>query len=161
MAQRTLYNVLMVHPQADIEIIATVYRLLAKRYHPDRNPSTRSAARMAEINEAYAILREPAKRASYDKQIGVKLTRVPVARSGSVTANRDRPVSSRGAAFGEAGPPPPFPLARGTILTFGRYKGWSISQVEYSDRDYLEWLRRTPAGRTYHQELHSVLGTAV
>jgi hypothetical protein len=61
------------------------------------------------------------------------------------------------APFGEAGPPPRFPAAKGSVLSFGRYRGWAISQVAAYDRNYLEWLSRTMAGRTYTAELRQVL----
>ena len=43
------------------------------------------------------------------------------------------------------------------MLSFGRYRGWAISQVAAYDRNYLEWLSRTMAGRTYTAELKQVL----
>jgi len=61
------------------------------------------------------------------------------------------------ATFGEAGPPPTYPLARGTIISFGRYRGWAISQVAAYDRNYVEWLSRTMAGRSYQAELKQAL----
>ena len=63
----------------------------------------------------------------------------------------------RAPGFGEAGPPPRYPPAKGSVLSFGRYRGWSISQVAAYDRDYLEWLSRTMAGRIYTSELKKVL----
>ena len=35
MKERTLYEVLMLHPTATIEVINAVYRALAKQHHPD------------------------------------------------------------------------------------------------------------------------------
>ena len=61
------------------------------------------------------------------------------------------------APYGEAGPPPRFPPASGSVLSFGRYRGWALSQVAAHDRNYLEWLSRTMAGRTYTAELQQVL----
>ena len=48
---RTYYDVLMLSPHADRELITVAYRHLAKRYHPDRDASSQAAARMAELNE--------------------------------------------------------------------------------------------------------------
>jgi len=64
------------------------------------------------------------------------------------------------ASYGEAGPPPRYPLPRGSILSFGRYRGWAISQVIAHDRNYVEWLSRTMAGMTYRAELDQVLRQA-
>jgi curved DNA-binding protein CbpA len=44
-----------------------VYRLLAARYHPD-NPETGDAERFRLLSQAYQVLRDPAKRAEYDRQ---------------------------------------------------------------------------------------------
>ena len=69
---RTLYDVLMISPQADRPFMTVAYRHLAKRYHPDVDLSPEAAARMAELNEAYAILGDPTKRAAYDETIGLR-----------------------------------------------------------------------------------------
>ena len=50
------YKILQVHPTASQEIIRAAYQRLARQYHPDSNQETSSAARMAEINEAYDVL---------------------------------------------------------------------------------------------------------
>jgi hypothetical protein len=48
-----------VSADADDEAISVAYRKLAKRFHPDARPGDEAAAlRMAEINAAYAILRD-------------------------------------------------------------------------------------------------------
>jgi hypothetical protein len=53
------HAVLGVSADADEEAIAAAYRKLAKRFHPDHRPGDETAAvRMAEINMAYALLRE-------------------------------------------------------------------------------------------------------
>jgi hypothetical protein len=48
-------------------------------------------------------------------------------------------------------------MPRGTVLDFGRYKGWSIGQVATHDPDFLEWLQRSPSGRQYRAEIASFL----
>ncbi len=58
--------------------------------------------------------------------------------------------------YGEAGPPPRG-VARGTVLDFGRYKGWSLGQIATHDPDFLEWLERSPAGRQYRAEIMALL----
>ena len=53
------HAVLGVSADADDDAIAAAYRKLAKRFHPDARPGDEAAAlRMAEINVAYAILRD-------------------------------------------------------------------------------------------------------
>jgi curved DNA-binding protein CbpA len=61
------YAVLQVARNAEPEVVAAAYRSLARKYHPDGNRSAKSTQRMQEINEAYEILRDPAKRRRYDR----------------------------------------------------------------------------------------------
>lgn len=58
------YECLQISPNADFETIQRVFRLLARRYHPD-NPSG-NGDRFNQIVEAYRILSDPEKRAVYD-----------------------------------------------------------------------------------------------
>ncbi len=62
--------------------------------------------------------------------------------------------------YGEAGAPPSYLRARGSVISFGRYRGWTISQVAAFDSNYVEWLSRTMAGRSYRDELQQALAQA-
>jgi curved DNA-binding protein len=59
------YEILQVSPKADQETIVRVYRLLAKRYHPD-NKKTGDADKFDELTKAYRVLSNPETRAGYD-----------------------------------------------------------------------------------------------
>lgn len=59
------YAVLGVAPTADPEVIRAAYRVLAQRHHPDRNASTDGSA-MVRLNQAYAVLSCPKRRAEFD-----------------------------------------------------------------------------------------------
>jgi DnaJ-class molecular chaperone len=49
-------------------VIDGAYRRLAAKYHPDKDPSDSATTRMVEINAAYEILKNPGKRAEYDRE---------------------------------------------------------------------------------------------
>jgi hypothetical protein len=60
------YKTLMVHPEADAEIIKAAYRRLAQLYHPDVYRKADAEIRMKEINEAYHVLGDRDQRERYD-----------------------------------------------------------------------------------------------
>jgi molecular chaperone DnaJ len=61
------YSLLGVSRGAGEAEIKKAYRKLAMEYHPDRNASPDAEARFKEITEAYEVLRDPDKRAAYDR----------------------------------------------------------------------------------------------
>jgi len=62
----TLYGVLGVDAQADVDTIRHAYRALAREHHPDFGGDLR---RMMSVNEAWHVLSDPERRASYDSQL--------------------------------------------------------------------------------------------
>lgn len=65
---RDLYRVLGIGPGADQPAIDSAYRRLCRRHHPDVCRDPDAGARMREINAAYAVLRDPARRMAYDRR---------------------------------------------------------------------------------------------
>ncbi|MET0239300.1 MAG: molecular chaperone DnaJ [Sphingobium sp.] len=62
------YVRLEVSRDADGAVLKTAYRKLAMKYHPDKNPGcTDSENRFKALNEAYDCLKDPQKRAAYDR----------------------------------------------------------------------------------------------
>jgi curved DNA-binding protein CbpA len=59
------YEVLQLSPNADMDTIDRVFRILAKRYHPD-NKDTGNIEKFNVINEAHQHLSDKEKRAAYD-----------------------------------------------------------------------------------------------
>jgi hypothetical protein len=73
MLLRTHYDNLKVARDAPSEVIRAAYRVLAQRYHPDVNASPEADRIMKAINEAYAILSDPQRRAEHDAWIDDQL----------------------------------------------------------------------------------------
>ncbi|MDX1747452.1 MAG: DnaJ domain-containing protein, partial [Halobacteriales archaeon] len=69
------YEVLQLNQNADAETVERVYRILAKRFHPD-NASSGDENRFREVREAYEVLSDPERRAKfdvrYDEQRGLR-----------------------------------------------------------------------------------------
>lgn len=61
------YEILQVGQNADLETVERVFRLLAKRYHPD-NLESGDNERFREVHDAFEVLADPQLRAEYDVQ---------------------------------------------------------------------------------------------
>lgn len=109
MTDVTHYDALEVSPRASPEVIRAAYKSLMQRFHPDRNPSDKTAtARTVQIATAYAVLSNPAKKALYDQSLQLISARVTAVPAGSGAAAQT--------AAGSASPRPvrraPTPAAR-------------------------------------------------
>jgi hypothetical protein len=96
MSQRakTHYDVLLVHPDAPLEIIRASYRTLMQRLkaHPDLGGDHAAAA---EINAAYAVLKDSAQRAAYDMELALRANHAStVAAAAETRADAQRPMGS-------------------------------------------------------------------
>ncbi|MEY2862563.1 MAG: molecular chaperone DnaJ [Pseudomonadota bacterium] len=68
MAKRDYYEVLGLPKGSSEDDIKKAYRKLAMKYHPDRNPDDKAAEdKFKEASEAYEVLSDAQKRASYDR----------------------------------------------------------------------------------------------
>jgi curved DNA-binding protein CbpA len=177
------YKVLQVDPEADDEVIQAAYRRLARKHHPDLSSDAEAAARMSTLNAAWALVGKPAARAAYDRARAAPTraawaTPAPATPSATAghpprapeTVSRDWTSgrSTQGGGFdpsmlaadglGAAGPPPGRPS--GSVLNFGRFSGWSLGEIASRDLEYIEWLDRTPIGRTYREEIDAILRAA-
>jgi curved DNA-binding protein CbpA len=141
------YELLQVDPRADPEVIRAAYRVLARKYHPDHGGDP---LRMIELNNAWDVLGDPARRAAYDASRAS-----PANRQSVETVARPDAGAQRTPDSSHAGPPPGRPS--GTVLDFGRYAGWSLGEIARQDTDYLEWLQRATFGRRLRSEITALL----
>ena len=66
---RNHYQILNVAPDAEAVVIEAAYRALMKKYHPDQAAAAGPGGpTAAEINHAFATLRDPDRRAEYDRR---------------------------------------------------------------------------------------------
>jgi molecular chaperone DnaJ len=65
--KRDYYEVLGLSRSATADDVRRSYRRLARQYHPDLNPADDAEDRFKEINEAYEVLSDTNRRASYDR----------------------------------------------------------------------------------------------
>ena len=147
------YQILQVAPTAEQEVLHAAFRALAMKYHPDRDSSARASRRMIELNQAYALVREPELRTQYDRSRKTARARFDAAAV--------PPMNGRSAA-----PPPPQRTGRtgtadanATRLDAGRYAGWSLKDLAGHDPDYLKWLARHSSGLRYRKEISLLLGS--
>jgi len=61
------YKILGISRDASKDEIQRAYRKLARKFHPDLNKEAGSEEKFKEINEAYEVLKDPAKREKYDQ----------------------------------------------------------------------------------------------
>jgi curved DNA-binding protein CbpA len=136
------YAVLQVVPTADQEVVNAAFKALALKYHPDRDATRRARDKMAELNKAYALVRDARARAAHDRSRRVNIADVSVlasSRSGSVA--------------------PASVSSPGSVLQFGRYAGWSLRDLVRHDPDYVRWLSRHSSGIRYRTEIYGILGS--
>lgn len=93
---QTHYDTLSVAREAAPELVRTAYRRQAQRFHPDKTPGHEAQLRMAQINEAYAVLSNPARRATYDRWIQARHARMAAERQ---VARAAQPLSRFSAAW--------------------------------------------------------------
>ena len=169
------YKTLQVDSEAEDEVIAAAYRRLARKYHPDvaldGEEGAAAIARMTALNAAWEMIGDPTRRAAFDRQrtLRAKLGGRPAEGPppAAETVSRDwtsgrssggggyEPSMHRDDADGAAGPPPGNPS--GSVVTFGRYVGWSLGEIGRRDLEYLEWLDRMTIGRPYRDEIDAIL----
>ena len=67
MDYKDYYNIMGLERDASQDEIKRAYRKLARKYHPDVSKEADAEALFKELGEAYAVLKDPEKRAAYDE----------------------------------------------------------------------------------------------
>ena len=144
MERRDPYRILHVDPEADPDVIRAAYRVLARKLHPDGKvdaPLDAAAERrMADLNWAYALLRNAEARAAFD------------------IARRYRGPATSAEARTHGASRPDIDYDPGEVrLDFGRYSGWTLREVARRDVEYLRWLSRHASGARHRQAIAVLL----
>jgi curved DNA-binding protein CbpA len=154
---RDPYRILQLHPDAVPQLVEAAYRVLARLLHPDRNPGPEAAAVMADLNWAYATLRDPEARMRYDHEraSGVAIPVEPITPPPPTSTTLSDRVAGAVEAAIERDPENP----ANAVLDFGRFAGMSLRQIARIEPGYLEWLRRHSSGIRYRHQIDEVLGS--
>lgn len=90
---RNYYKLLNVGPASDSVAIRAAYRALIRKYHPDKFDGDRSHAERVSksLNEAYAVLSDPRRRAGYDATLAAGRKRALKSGAASSSLARNRP----------------------------------------------------------------------
>ncbi|ASQ45215.1 DnaJ C-terminal domain-containing protein [Legionella clemsonensis] len=67
MEYKDYYQIMGLDRNASSEDIKRAYRKLARKYHPDVSKEANAEAKFKELGEAYEVLKDPEKRAKYDR----------------------------------------------------------------------------------------------
>jgi len=78
------YEILRVQPHASQQDISRAYRALMRSHHPDLDGGTTPEGELLRIMQAFTVLRDPERRAAYDKQRGASSGQtIPVRKAGN------------------------------------------------------------------------------
>ncbi len=154
------YKILEVDPEADPDVIAAAYRVLAKRMRAKPDLEEADQIRLAELDLAYAVLSNPAQRRAFDAR---RLSETVAVGPGYANGNGNGHAYDAAARL--AAGPLSERLAAGLngeslgelTINFGRYAGWTLSEIGDSDPDYLRWLSRHSSGIRYRRAILRLL----
>ena len=156
------YKILEVDPEADPEVIAAAYRVLAKHVRAKADLEEADQIRLAELDLAYAVLSNPAQRQAFDER---RLSETVAVGPGYYHGNGNGNGQNYDAAARLAAGPLSERVAAGLhgeslgelTINFGRYAGWTLSEIAGSDPEYLMWLSRHSSGIRYRRAILRLL----
>jgi curved DNA-binding protein CbpA len=138
MPTRDPYKLLQVDPEADLDVITAVYRALAGRLHPERDITGVDEVRKADLDRAYALLSDPARRAAYDADRSRQAF--------AIDDGTDHAQPGNGGLTGRIAARSAAEEGGELRIDFGRYAGRSLVEILRADPDYLRWLSRHSSG---------------
>ncbi len=163
--ERDPYRILEVASDSTDETIRKAYHARARRAHPDL-VGAGGLNDMQALNWAWALLKDPARRAEYDKGHGLPGPAAgpipgeaadPSGTAAGVAASKTRNFGGQPHWTGAAGKPPGRPW--GPVVDFGIYAGWSIGEIARRDRGYLIWLQDRVEARAIRPDIERLLAT--
>jgi curved DNA-binding protein CbpA len=163
--ERDPYRILGVANDATDAVVRKAYHAKARRAHPDLVGKT-GLVDMQALNWAWALLKDPVRRAEHDKGHGLPgpsdggTKPAGEAQSATEAAAAAEAQSKRGFGgqphwTGAAGKPPGRPW--GPVVEFGIYAGWSIGVIARRDRGYLIWLQDRVEARAIRPDIERLL----
>jgi hypothetical protein len=153
----THYQILRLDPGVDDDVLTAVYRRWMERARLADLTDGRRAEVLRAFEEAYVVLHDPERRRDYDEGLAGPSGRAVVPVAVELPALIPLASSSSSSRDVVPGRKSPVPAASTRVLDFGRYAGWSLREVALRDRDYLEWLRRSPGGPHYRADIAAIL----
>jgi len=95
-AQTNHYAALGLDPDCTATQIRSAYRLLAKQFHPDRNPNSHAASAQTQtLNAAYEVLSDPTRRATYDQELATQSQATTPLRPGKISRHISQDLNLR------------------------------------------------------------------
>ena len=152
MLERDLYKVLQVDPEADPDVIEAAYAVLTAKLNPRTDLSGVHEVRLAELNRAFATLRDRAARLAYDKERGSDLVAMGPGESGGGYYHIATGTLTERVQAGPNGE-----NIANLEITFGRYTGWTLGALARHDPEYLRWLSRHSSGIRYRSAILRLL----
>ena len=142
MERRDAYRILHVIRDADPDVVRAAYRVLARKLHPDGKDAPLDPAaerRMADLNWAYAQVRDEASRRAYERQ---RMATAPATAAEPRTHGASQPDDDDASL---------------ATLDFGRYAGWQLRDIAKRDIEYLMWLRRHASGARFRPAIDQLV----
>ena len=149
---KDLYKVLHVDPEADPDVIEAAYGVLTSKLNPRTDLTGTHEVRLAELNRAYATLRDRAARLAYDKERSSDLVAMGPGENGGGYHHMATGTLTERMQAGPNGE-----RIANLEITFGRYAGWTLGALARQDPEYLLWLSRHSSGIRYRSAILRLL----